>query len=131
MSSNCPACGCGDAEHAQAHACRAALLDGDIDRAIGLGLLTRPPCPSCTRDCSDALGHARDMRLAALAARERFRARQQRLERRDRERRAARAPAPVKPDAAPVAVPATTALPPAVAALLARAKARAAGKPQP
>lgn len=127
MATPCPACGCADPAHANVHAIRAALLDGDIDRAIALDLLTAAPCPGCTRDCSATLVHARDARLAALAARERFRARQQRLERRERERAAARAPAAAWDDAPPVAA----ALPPAVAAALARAKARAAGKPQP
>jgi hypothetical protein len=104
------------------HAIRGALFEGDVDRAIELGLLVVPSCLHCAHDCSTALSGARDARLAALAARERYRARAQRLERRERERAAARAPAPAARANAP-------ALPPAVAAALARAKARAAGEP--
>nr|KAJ9624695.1 hypothetical protein H2204_010737 [Knufia peltigerae] len=58
----------------------------------------------------------------AWAARERFRAREVRLARREAERDARRTPAPA-PDVKP-------ALPAAAAAILARAKARAVGKEQ-
>ncbi|GHA75170.1 hypothetical protein GCM10007067_10350 [Lysobacter bugurensis] len=123
MQLPCPACGCTDATYASVHRVRAALLDGDVDRAIECGLLGAAPCPQCTAACSAALVAARDSRLAALAARERYRARTERLARRERERAAARAPAPMAPAARAVA----PTLPPAAAAALARAKARASG----
>src|SRR5690606_25858289 len=117
----CPACGCVDASGTQAHAIAAALVDGDLDRALTLGLLEPVACSACTSDCSARLQEARGERLRALAARERHRARQARLERRAAERAARRAPPPATNTGAP-------ALPPAAAAALARAKARAAGK---
>ncbi|GAA4800166.1 hypothetical protein [Lysobacter hankyongensis] len=106
----------------------AALADAvaadDIDRAIALGLLDfMPPAAACAR-CVPRLGAiliARDARLRALAARERYRARQMRLTERA-ELRARRRAAAVTP--APVAAPPT--LPAAAAAVLARAKAKAA-----
>ena len=117
----CPACGCTDAAGAHAHAIAAALIDDDLDRAMTLGLLEPIACSACTDDCSERLREAREARMRALAARERHRARQARLERRAAERAARRAP----PAATPTGTPA---LPPAAAAALARAKARAAGK---
>jgi len=117
----CPACGCTNASGARAHTIAAALLDDDLDRAMTLGLLEPVACSACTGDCSERLREAREARLRALAARERHRARQARLERRAAERAARRAPPPASPAGAP-------ALPPAAAAALARAKARAAGK---
>ena len=117
----CPACGCTDAAGAHAHAIAAALLDDDLDHAMTLGLLEPVACSSCTGDCSEWLRDAREARMRALAARERHRVRQARLERRAAERAARRAP----PAATPTGTPA---LPPAAAAALARAKARAAGK---
>ncbi|MFC3715223.1 hypothetical protein ACFONC_03540 [Luteimonas soli] len=117
----CPACGCTDAAGAQAHAIAAALADDDLDRAMTLGLLEPVACGICTGDCSERLQEAREARLRALAARERYRARQARLERRAAERAARRAPPPATGTSAP-------SLPPAAAAALARAKARAAGK---
>ena len=116
----CP-CGCTDASGAQAHAIAAALAEGDLDRALTLGLLEPVACEACTSDCSGRLQEARGERLRALAARERHRERQARLERRAAERAARRAPPPATGAGAP-------ALPPAAAAALARARARAAGK---
>lgn len=94
----------------------AALAVDDIDRALDAGLLTVEPCDACSPSCATVLLAARGTRLAALAARERFRARAARLLRRQHERALRR-----------VAASPTESLPPAAAAALARAKARAAG----
>src|SRR3546814_5325362 len=83
----CPACGCTDAAGAHAHAIAAALIDDDLDRAMTLGLLEPVACSACTDDCSKRLRQAREARTRALAARERHRTRQARLERRAAERR--------------------------------------------
>ena len=115
MSAKCPLCDCVDTH--PAHAILAALADDDLDAAIECGLLDARPCPHCDSDCASTLIAARDARLRALAARERFRAREARLARRAAERDAARNTAAKQP----------AALPPAAAAALARAKARAAG----
>ena len=116
MPTKCPLCNC--TETHQAHAILAALRDDDIDAAIERGLLDAVPCPDCNADCASQLIAARDARLRALAARERFRAREARLARRAAERDAARTNAARQP----------AALPPAAAAALARAKAKAAGR---
>ena len=116
MSESCPLCACAEAH--PAHAILVALREGDLDAAIERGLLDVPPCPGCAVACSSLLREARDGRLRALAARERFRAREARLARRDTERDAARATAAKQP----------AALPPAAAAALARARAKAAGR---
>jgi hypothetical protein len=115
MAGSCPNCDCPEVH--PAHAVADALRDGDLDAAIERGLLEAQPCPSCAGRCSALLVEAREDRLRALAARERFRARGQRLARRAAEREAARAVAARQPSA----------LPPAAAAALARAKAKAAG----
>jgi len=115
MAVACPLCACGEAH--PAHAILAALREDDFDAAIERGLLDAQPCPRCAAGCSTLLATARDERLRALAARERFRAREQRLARRAAERDAARATAARQP----------AALPPAAAAALARAKAKATG----
>jgi uncharacterized protein (UPF0212 family) len=117
MTPACPLCTC--VEASPAHAILAALREDDLDAAIELGLLGALPCPRCASDCASTLIAARDARLRALAARERFRARERRLARRVAEREAARATAAKQP----------AALPPAAAAALARAKAKAAGRP--
>lgn len=119
----CPACACRDPRGAVAHAIVAALAVDDLDRAIDLGLLETGACPACKTSCADALNAARETRLRALAARERYRARNARLQRRADELRNKRAAA------APAAGigPKTPALPAAAAAALARAKAKAAG----
>lgn len=116
MSAPCLLCACpGDN---RAHAIVGALHDGDLDEAIERGLLHAQSCPCCAERCASMLIEARDERLRALAARERFRAREARLARRAAERDAARSIAAKQP----------AALPPAAAAALARAKARAAGR---
>ncbi len=123
----CAACGCADAGGAAVHEVAAALMQDDLDRAIEAGLLAATPCPACAPACSERLAAARDTRLAALAARERYRARQARLQRRAEERAAARAVA-FAPEATTETKPA---LPSAAAAALARAKARAAERHKP
>lgn len=121
------------------HPVATALMDGDVDRALQLGLLKAMPCPGCSVDCHTRLVAARADRIRALAARERFRARDARLERR-RAERAAQRTAPARPAANDEAAtsgttasatvdPSQPALPVAVAAALARAKAKAAGNP--
>jgi hypothetical protein len=122
-SNACPACACRDPRGAVAHAIVAALADDDLDRAIDLGLLETDACPACKTSCTDALNAARETRLRALAARERYRIRNARLQRRAEELRSRRAAAAPTAGAGPK----TPALPAAAAAALARAKAKAAG----
>jgi hypothetical protein len=114
----CIDCHC--TKESPSHAVLAALRDDDLDAAIDLGLLDIAPCPRCSDDCNARLLDARDERRFALAARERHRARDARLQRRADERNARRAP--------PVAATSVPPLPPAAAAALARAKARAAAR---
>ena len=114
----CPACGCASPDGDAAHRIVAALAVDDVDRAIDDGLLDDIACDACEPACRDALSHARDERRRALAARERFRDRTLRLARLQRERDAKRA--------ASTTTPGAPALPPAAAAALERAKARAA-----
>jgi ferredoxin len=98
-----------------------ALAQGDVALALDRGLLDWNGCEDCAR-CSGLsleqvalLSSTRASRMKALEARQRFRTREQRLQRRAEER-ARRRLAPV------------SALPPAAAAALARARTRA-GKP--
>jgi hypothetical protein len=122
----CPACGCEAATGASAHAVQEALRGDNLDAAITLGLLDSVvACLHCSTACRDALQAARETRLRALAARQRFRARDARLARKQRERAERRKPATAVPG--PAANMAVSALPPAAAAALARAKAKAAG----
>jgi hypothetical protein len=109
----CPACGCGS--ESPAHAIVSALRADDLDRALGHGLLEVGPCSECGPECRAMLTAAREERRRALAARERHRARTERLARRAEERKAQRAAAQRQP----------AALPPAAAAALARALAKA------
>lgn len=103
-----------------------ALAMDDLDRAIALGLLSFDPgphrCDGC-RETIETILATRDARLRALAARERFRAREARLAARADARARRRAEALAAPRA-----PATPALPPAAAAALARAMAKASAK---
>lgn len=98
-----------------------ALALGDMDRALSLGLLEWNGCEDCARAVGVSpervamLVAARTDRLRALAARERYRAREARLSRRAAERADRRAAAGRLPSA----------LPAAAALALARAKARA------
>lgn len=118
----CPAC-----EDAALRAIADALAVDDLDRAMTLGLLDARPddiagrCEACIA-CAQIVIAARDERLRALAARERHRARQDRLA----ERAAARARK--REAAAPRTSIAAPSLPPAAAAALARAKARVGAK---
>jgi hypothetical protein len=109
----------------------AALADAvaadDLDGAIERGLLAFEAPAGCCDACRlqvAAVLAARDIRLRALAARERYRARQARLAERAEakaRRRVAAQPVEEQRKAAP-------ALPSAALAALARAKARAATK---
>jgi len=127
MPRPCPACGCRAASGAGAHALQAALLDDDLDAAFALGLLDVDIiCADCSAGCRDTLQVARDERLRALAARDRFRVRAARLATQQRERAERRAPAASAEDSQPGG--GAAALPPAAAAALARAKAKAAGR---
>src|SRR5688500_14731524 len=98
-----------------------ALAQGDVALALDRGLLDWNGCEDCARSMGISLeqiailSSTRASRLKALEARQRFRTREQRLQRRAEER-ARRRLAPV------------SALPPAAAAALARARTRA-GKP--
>ena len=122
---DCPACACTSATGAAAHAIQAALLEDDFDRALAMGLMEPDhACADCSAACRATLESAGRQREAALAARERHRARNERLARRQRERAEKRRPRPAPAGATP-------ALPPAAAAALARAKARAAGRGDP
>lgn len=118
-------CGCTDPRGIVVHGIAAALAVDDLDRAIDAGLLACVPCPGCDPACSASVIAARDARVVALAARERYRAREARLQRRVHERAARRAVAvePQPSDGQAQRPP----LPSAAAAALARAKARAAG----
>ena len=118
----CPGCGCSADE--PAHTIVVALLADDADAAIDAGLLEASACPRCAPTCQANFLHARDARVAALAARERFRARDARLQRRAQARAAVRAQAALPSPG----LPAVPGLPPAAAAALARARARAAGR---
>ncbi|MGH8074075.1 MAG: hypothetical protein ACREO4_08380 [Lysobacter sp.] len=116
-------CGCIDPRGAVVHVIAMALAVDDLDRAIEAGLLACEPCPGCDPVCSASVLAARDERRKALAARERFRARDARLRRRAEERVARRRVAAALPEAPGESSRPT--LPPAAAAALARAKARA------
>ncbi len=108
-----------------------ALLRADaVDAAIDAGLMDDWPdagVDALERDARSLLLATRARLRAAWDARARYEARKARLTRRAAEREAARraaAPAPVARDGAPV----RPALPSNAAAILARAKARAAGR---
>ena len=121
-------CGCRAAHGDRVHAIAHALATDDLDQAIELGLLLDPPlaCGNCSAQCTRLMHDARAARLSALAARERFRARNARLERRARERAEQRTPS------APVTqTTSAPALPSAAAAALARARAKAAARHKP
>ena len=113
----CPACGCAHAH--PAHAIGQALQADDLDAALQFGLLDAQPCPGCDAACTARLIGARDARHFALAARERHRARDARLQRRKAEREAARRPAATEVQTK------AAALPSAAADVLARALAKA------
>jgi hypothetical protein len=119
--------GCAACDDAGIAALAAAAAVDDLDAAIEQGLLVfEAPaacCTACTARIATVLA-ARDSRRNALAARERFHARQTRLAERAEakaRRRAAAQPLTDQPKTAPV-------LPSAALAALARAKARASAK---
>ena len=89
----------------------------ELDAAIEAGLMGFVPCPRCDAALAAQLLQLQQRLSNAWAARERYRARNARLERRAAERAERRVAA--VPDK-------KNALPPAAAAILARAKARAA-----
>jgi hypothetical protein len=100
------------------------VLADDLDSAVRAGLMDYVPDPddaTFTPGQSQLLLDAQQRLQHAWAARERYRARAERLARRAAEREARRAPPPAA-DSKP-------ALPSAAAAILARAKARAGGNP--
>lgn len=115
----CVACGCTAAAGERAHRIVDALRVDDVERAMDVGLLDNVACLACAPDCRALLLEARAARIAALDARDRYRARMARLERRRLERDERRAPVSTPQVEKPT-------LPPAAAAALARAKARAA-----
>jgi len=114
-------CGCSAAGGSHVHRIVAALACDDLDAAIDAGLLEGDGCANCSPACRAVLREARESRRAALAARERFRARQARLARRQLER-LLRCEAATQQSGAM-----SPSLPPAAAAALARARAKAAG----
>jgi hypothetical protein len=114
-----------------------AVCDDDLNRAIEAGLLgyvalaeregvdPNAVCAACRSD-DRCVTRARDERLRALAARERYRRREARLHERAQRRAERRAAAATPAQAAATAT--KPALPAAAAAALARAKAKAAAK---
>jgi len=111
------------------------LRAGDVDAAIDAGLMQLPPAALAAVDTTERimLTQVRQRLTAAWAARERFRARQARLQRRQCERQSRRA-AVTAPGSGDVeagnapALSARPALPAAAAAALARARSRAAAR---
>lgn len=125
MAAACPHCACTSANGTGAHAMLALVAKHDLDAALELGLLEAVACPECQPACNARLYGARDARRTAVAARERYRNRSQRLARRKAARVAARTP-PAATTASPM-----PALPAAAADALARALAKAGGRKQP
>ena len=109
----------------------AASLRADaVDAAIESGLMAFSPCAECARDPAvadalDAIAHAQARLRTAWAARDRYHAREARIARRERER-AERCSGAVAAPPGPAAP--RPPLPAAVASVLARAKAKAAGQ---
>ena len=116
VSIHCRSCVCKQPN--SAHALLVALHEDDLDAALQLGLLDAHPCPGCSAECSARLLEALDARRIALAARDRHRARAERLQRRKAEREVARTPLANIANTAP-------ALPSGAADALARALAKA------
>ena len=101
----------------QAPALARLLAADELDAALGAGLMAFVPCPACDAGAAAQLQGAHRKISDAWTARERYRARNARLARlaAEREARRTRGQAATR-----------TALPPSVAAVLARAKAKAA-----
>ncbi|WP_246191675.1 hypothetical protein [Pseudoxanthomonas gei] len=93
------------------------LAADELDAALEAGLMAFVPCPACDAGAAAELQEAQRKIADAWAARDRYRARNTRLERLESEREARRARSQVAT---------RTALPAAVTAVLERAKARAA-----
>ena len=102
-------------------------MAGDLDAAIETGLMEFQPC-ACAGDATAAVMQAQQRLRKAWAARERYRQRQARLARRAAEREARRVKVSDVADNVPTARPA---LPTSAAAILARAKAKAAERMKP
>lgn len=111
-----------------ARALRALLATDDLDAAIDAGLMTFMPC-RCAGDDAAVVMRAQQRLRTAWEARQRYRQRQARLERRAAERDARRLKAP-EPTMVAVDTPRPT-LPTGAAAILARAKAKAAERMKP
>ena len=116
----CPCC-----EHART--LRAQLTADDLDAAIEGGLMAFQPC-DCGDDAVAVVVQAQQRLRSAWAARERYRQRQARLACRAAEREARRVKASGVADDVKAPRPA---LPSAAAAILARAKAKAAERMKP
>ncbi|MET0808922.1 MAG: hypothetical protein ABWX93_09225 [Pseudoxanthomonas sp.] len=95
------------------------LASDEVDAALGAGLMAFVPCPACNAGAAARVQEVQRKIADAWAARDRYRARIARLARvaADREARRARSQVATR-----------TALPAPVAAVLERAKARAAGR---
>ncbi|MCY7355715.1 MAG: hypothetical protein LH470_11700 [Lysobacter sp.] len=125
-------CGCTDGDRADVslNEIFQAVSADNVDRAIDAGLLCWNGCMACAiadgLNASDVerLIATRDARLSALAARARYRARQQRLQLRNEQRDAKRSVVSRTSTA-------SSSLPSAAAAALARAKAKAATRAKP
>lgn len=100
----------------------ALLAADDIDAALDAGLIDFAGCADCDRADIAKIDLAKRRLGQAWAARERYRARNARLARIAAEREARRAP---------VVIEKKPGLPPAAAAVLARAKAKVAQRHEP
>ena len=122
MTAPCPGC-------EQAHALARLLADDEVDAALQAGLMAWAPCASgCTAPAdADAITRAQGRLRTAWAARERYRQRATRLERRAAEREARR----VTLQPAGPTTPVRPALPAAAAAILERARTKAAERTKP
>ncbi|RZA26813.1 MAG: hypothetical protein EOP92_42175 [Lysobacteraceae bacterium] len=97
----------------------ALLCVNDVDAALDAGLMQCLPCPGCEPGAAARVIETQRRLAAAWAARDRYRARSERLARRAAERLARRDTASVQ---------GSPGLPAAAAAALARAKAKAADR---
>lgn len=114
-------------QSARRQALSALLEEDDIDAAIEAGLLGFAPCGDGCCTAASPLVQAQRRLRQAWDARDRHRARQARLARRAAAREARRGP-PAAAMTAPATASIRPPLPPAAAAILARAKAKAAGR---
>ncbi len=110
-----------DADTEVAQRLLALLRDDDLDAAIEAGLMAFGGFDALAPDERVAIASAQQRLRDAWAARDRYRAREARLERRAAQRQAKRTPLRDDSGKPPP-------LPPAAAAALARAKAKAAGR---